>query len=200
MGIPEIGAGSRQTFGQEAVASASCPILLGTGVLGLVTYPSNNPEPADCKKWFEARLQDGFRFHVPEIADYELRRKLLRLDSRIAITRLDRLKSVIDYLPITTAAMLKAETGRRRQIGGYSRHGIRHAIEGHGAETRAPGQPGGDGQGHREGGGRALRMTFNPSPPAGTGARCRSCWASTSTETSASHFAAPSRSPASSSS
>ena len=83
-------------------------MLLDTGVLGLVTHPSNNPEPANCKKWFEARLQDGFRFYVPEIADYELRRKLLHLDSRIAIMRLDRLKSVIDYLPITTAAMLKA--------------------------------------------------------------------------------------------
>ncbi len=44
-----------------------------------------------------------------------------------------------------------AETGRRRQIGGYSRHGIRHAIEGHGAETRAPDQPGGDGQGPSRG-------------------------------------------------
>ena len=87
---------------------ASCAILLDTGVLGLVTHPSNSPEPASCKRWFEARLQDGFRFYVPEIADYEPRRKLLHLDSKITLMRLDRLKSVIHYLPITTAAMLKA--------------------------------------------------------------------------------------------
>ena len=61
-----------------------------------------------CKNWFEDRLQDGFRFYVPEIADYELRRKLLHLDLKTAIVRLDKLKSAIDYLPITTAAMLKA--------------------------------------------------------------------------------------------
>ena len=84
------------------------PVLLDTSVLGLVTHPSSKPEPTRCKKWFEARLQDGFRFYVPEIADYELRRKLLHLDSKTAIVRLDALKSAIDYLPITTAAMLKA--------------------------------------------------------------------------------------------
>ena len=83
-------------------------ILLDTGVLGLVTHPSSKAEPTKCKQWFEERLQDGFRFYVPEIADYELRRKLLHLDSKTAIGRLDALKSSIDYLPITTAAMLKA--------------------------------------------------------------------------------------------
>ncbi len=86
----------------------SYPVLLDTSVLGLVTHPSSKAEPKRCKEWFEARLQDGFRFYVPEIADYELRRKLLHLNSKIAIGRLDELKSAIDYLPITTAAMLKA--------------------------------------------------------------------------------------------
>ena len=84
------------------------PILPDTGVLGLVTHPSSKAEPVECKRWFKARLQDGFKFHVPEIADYELRRKLLHLDSRNAIIRLDALKSAIGYLPITTDTMLKA--------------------------------------------------------------------------------------------
>lgn len=85
------------------------PVLLDTGVLGLVTHPSSKAEqPIRCKEWFVARLQDGFRFYVPEIADYELRRKLLHLNSKTAIVRLDALKSTIAYLPITTAAMLKA--------------------------------------------------------------------------------------------
>ena len=84
------------------------PILPDTGVLGLVTHPSRKAEPVECKRWFKARLQDGFKFHVPEIADYELRRKLLHLDSRNAIIRLDALKSAIGYLSITTDTMLKA--------------------------------------------------------------------------------------------
>ena len=84
------------------------PSLPDTGVLGLVTHPSSKAEPVECKRWFKARLQDGFKFHVPEIADYELRRKLLHLDSRNAIIRLDALKSAIGYLPITTDTMLKA--------------------------------------------------------------------------------------------
>ncbi len=66
------------------------------------------PEPTECKQWFKDRLQDGVRFYVPEIADYELRRKLLHIDSTNALARLDKLKSEIEYLPITTAAMLKA--------------------------------------------------------------------------------------------
>ena len=84
------------------------PILLDTGVLGLVTHPSSRAEPVECKRWFQARLQGGFKFHVPELADYELRRKLLHLDSPNAIIRLDALKSAISYLPITTDTMLKA--------------------------------------------------------------------------------------------
>ena len=35
----------------------SHPVLLDTGVLGLVTHPSSKAEPTKCKKWFEARLQ-----------------------------------------------------------------------------------------------------------------------------------------------
>ena len=96
------------------------PILPDTGVLGLVTHPSSKAEPVECKRWFKARLQDGFKFHVPEIADYELRRKLLHLDSRNAIIRLDALKSAIGYLPITTDTMLKAaefwEDARRKGL------------------------------------------------------------------------------------
>jgi len=45
---------------------------------------------------------------VPEIADYEVRRELLRANKKLGIQRLDTLKATIGYLPLTTAAMLKA--------------------------------------------------------------------------------------------
>ena len=82
--------------------------MLDTGVLGLVTHPSHKSEPRDCKEWLKTLLQQGVSVYIPEIADYELRRELLRLDLGSAVARLDALKSAIGYLPITTAAMIKA--------------------------------------------------------------------------------------------
>jgi predicted nucleic acid-binding protein len=86
----------------------SAHVVLDTGVLGLVTHPSKKSEPRDCKEWLKTLLQQGVSVYIPEIADYELRRELLRLDLGSAVARLDSLKSVIGYLPITTAAMIKA--------------------------------------------------------------------------------------------
>ncbi len=45
---------------------------------------------------------------VPEIADYEHRRKLLHLESWGSIRHLDALKETIGYAPLSTGAMLRA--------------------------------------------------------------------------------------------
>jgi predicted nucleic acid-binding protein len=45
---------------------------------------------------------------LPEIADYEVRRELLRAGKVAGIRRLDQLKATIAYRPITTEVMLKA--------------------------------------------------------------------------------------------
>jgi predicted nucleic acid-binding protein len=45
---------------------------------------------------------------VPEIADYEVRRELLRSNQLKSIDRLDELKRLAGFLPITSKAMLKA--------------------------------------------------------------------------------------------
>jgi predicted nucleic acid-binding protein len=80
-------------------------IALDTGPLGKIINPRKFPES-------EQRLQrlvdTGNDVIVPEIADYELRRGLLRLNDLIGIRRLDELYSLLDYAPITTAAMRKA--------------------------------------------------------------------------------------------
>lgn len=83
-------------------------VVLDTGVLGMVVHPSNAGEPLECKKWLESVLRLGLIVHVPEIADYELRRELVRINSATSITRLDALKTSLIYTPITTQAMLKA--------------------------------------------------------------------------------------------
>ena len=45
---------------------------------------------------------------IPEIADYEVRRELLRAAKFRGLGRLDALKTMLDYAPITTPIMLKA--------------------------------------------------------------------------------------------
>ena len=45
---------------------------------------------------------------VPEIADYEVRRELLRAGRRQGVARLDQLKVTAGYLPLTTTTMLQA--------------------------------------------------------------------------------------------
>jgi predicted nucleic acid-binding protein len=50
----------------------------------------------------------GIRVIVPEIADYEVRRELLRAKKERGLSRLDALASRLEYLPITTAAMRRA--------------------------------------------------------------------------------------------
>ena len=42
---------------------------------------------------------------VPEIADYEVRRELLRLGSPVALANLDLLAARLEYLPLDTVAM-----------------------------------------------------------------------------------------------
>jgi len=47
-------------------------------------------------------------FRVPEIADYELRRELLRMDSKRGLERLDNLGHALGYLPVTTTGWRRA--------------------------------------------------------------------------------------------
>jgi predicted nucleic acid-binding protein len=45
---------------------------------------------------------------LPEIADYEIRRELLRANKTKGIERLDALGRLLEYLPLTSAAMRQA--------------------------------------------------------------------------------------------
>jgi predicted nucleic acid-binding protein len=53
-------------------------------------------------------LAAGHKLYIPEVIDYELRRELLRVGKVRGIARLDGLKTILRYLPITTPAMLHA--------------------------------------------------------------------------------------------
>ena len=45
---------------------------------------------------------------VSEIADYEVRRELIRADRPVGLARLNALKTTLPYLPLTTPIMLRA--------------------------------------------------------------------------------------------
>src|SRR5439155_26097026 len=56
----------------------------------------------------------------PEIADYEIRRELIRLGGTVALANLDGYGIQLEYLPITTAAMrLAAELWAQARIAGH---------------------------------------------------------------------------------
>lgn len=83
-------------------------ILLDTGPLGLVTHPKAREDNDECIQWLVDIVNAGASVFIPEIADYELRRELLRAGKTKGLRRLDELKEQLDYLPLTTPTMLKA--------------------------------------------------------------------------------------------
>ena len=83
-------------------------VFLDAGPIGLVTNPKLSPESTLCTRWLQALIISDSRVIIPEIADYEVRRELLRANKVKGIARLDELANSLEYLPITTAAMRQA--------------------------------------------------------------------------------------------
>ncbi len=83
-------------------------IVLDTGIIGIVSNPKASPESFACTAWLKTKLVDGDAIFLPEICDYEIRRELIRANKIGGLTRLNGLKNSLNYLPITTEAMLKS--------------------------------------------------------------------------------------------
>lgn len=94
-------------------------IFLDTSPLGMISNPKSSPENEECRQWLKNLISAGVRVILPEIADYEVRRELLRANKKAGVERLDRLKSSLEYLSITTPAMLEAAAlwGQVRRAG-----------------------------------------------------------------------------------
>ena len=86
-------------------------LLLDTGPLGMLMHPKAN---ADIEVWFREARKKGRSdtaapyILIPEIADYELRRKLLHKDFHVSLKRLDVIKEELGYLPLNTSMMMQA--------------------------------------------------------------------------------------------
>lgn len=85
-------------------------IVLDAGPLGLLMQRRGLQLADDCRVWASDHLLAGNLILVPEVADYEVRRELLRLNKLAAVQRLDLFNTVSTsrYLPLTTHAMRRA--------------------------------------------------------------------------------------------
>jgi hypothetical protein len=74
----------------------------------MITHFGADPVNERCRQWMERLLAGGIAVRVPEIADYELRRNLVRIRSERSLTALDSLVARIGYVALTTVSMRKA--------------------------------------------------------------------------------------------
>ena len=96
-------------------------VVLDAGPLGLVTNPRAEPDALRCQRWLKQLLLDGARVGVTEIADYEVRRELIRARKAAGLARLEALVGMagVTYVPVSTASMrLAAEFWARARQGG----------------------------------------------------------------------------------
>jgi predicted nucleic acid-binding protein len=86
----------------------SAAVVLDSTPLGILIHPRQPPHVLAYRRWLADLLAAGRRVIVPEIADYEVRRELIRLGGTIALANLDGYGSQLEYLPLATAAMRRA--------------------------------------------------------------------------------------------
>ena len=67
-----------------------------------------NPGDTACKNWAINLRRRGKQVRIPEIADYEVRRDLLRANSTKGIEKLDEMLSLYDLVPLCTESMQMA--------------------------------------------------------------------------------------------
>jgi len=80
-------------------------VLLDSGSLGMISHPRATGEIV---VWAATLVASGVEVLIPEIADYEVPRELLRAGRRKGVQRLDELKITLGFVPITSEAMLQA--------------------------------------------------------------------------------------------
>lgn len=83
-------------------------LVLDSGPLGMLSNPIATGEVLEIQNWSQARMMLGDQLVIPEIADYEIRRELLRANKKRGLTRLDELCRTFLYLGLETSMMREA--------------------------------------------------------------------------------------------
>ncbi len=82
-------------------------IVLDTGVLGAAVHQSSKVR-VPTLNWITDHKLKGNQFRVPEIADYELRRELIRNQFTRSIADLNALRQILGYIALDTTTMNNA--------------------------------------------------------------------------------------------
>ena len=87
-------------------------IFLDTGPLGIITNPKKPIVTLNMLQWAAAHIRARNRIMVPAIADYEIRRELIRLGKQTGIISLNAWNSLPSdrYVPLTDSALQLAST------------------------------------------------------------------------------------------
>ena len=80
-------------------------VLPDTSVLGQLTHPKHSKQ---LLPWLRRLARNRVEVRIPEVADYELRRELIRAGSQQSLRNLEDLGAKFGYLPITTTVMRRA--------------------------------------------------------------------------------------------
>jgi len=82
-------------------------IFLDTGPLGVITNPKKPVVTVNALQWAATHIRAGNRIMVPAIADYEVRRELIRLGKQAGIISLNAWNSLPSdrYVPLTNSAL-----------------------------------------------------------------------------------------------
>jgi predicted nucleic acid-binding protein len=84
-------------------------IALDATPLSWLCHPDpRHPIAAEINLWLDARTLAGALIYIPEIADFEVRRELIRAGKRRSLRKLDVLGSRAIYLPLDTETMRRA--------------------------------------------------------------------------------------------
>ena len=79
-------------------------VVLDTGPLWLVTMPQVHPTAGPCHAWLASIDAAGAIVVIPAVADYEVRRELVRRGASSKLVSLDGLVARFGRLPVSDAA------------------------------------------------------------------------------------------------
>jgi predicted nucleic acid-binding protein len=95
-------------------------VVLDSGPLGVLANPRLTPVTVAALHWLGQLLAAGRRVLVSAIADYEIRRELLRLRATSSLHSLDALVLRLEYLAVSPDALrLAAEFWAQARQGGF---------------------------------------------------------------------------------
>lgn len=80
-------------------------VLLDAAIVGLVSNPRESAVAKACLSWLDKLVAVRTIVRVSAIADYEVRRELLRAEKARGLARLDELIEIFGYLPISESGL-----------------------------------------------------------------------------------------------